>query len=342
MLHRKRSVRQKFGLKGLRLGIYVPLLLLLSGCGVRALDPAGPAAASIAGLWWVMFGVSAVIFVIVVALLVVALRRPRKADDESSQRGRQIVTWGGAIIPGLVVLGLMVYNTYITVDLEEPPTPPATTIEIHSHQWWWHIYYPDYDIEIANEIHIPVGQSIILQMHSDDVIHALWVPQLHGKRDLMPDHAGNLWLQADRAGTYRGLCAEFCGLQHAKMQFLVIAHEPDEFAAWVEERQAAALKNTGARPESDRAFRGQQVFLGSECVYCHTVRGTNATGTMGPDLTHLASRRELGAGTLPNTRGYLAGWIIDAQQFKKGNLMPPMPMAGQDLLDMLVYLETLD
>lgn len=341
MSHRVKSLDQRLVLKGSCLGACTALLILSSGCGIRVLDPAGPAAAAIASLWWAMFGVGAVVLTVVVTLLIVALRRRRGTDDDSSRLGRRLVAWGGAITPALIVLGLMVYNTYISVDLEEPPSTPVTTIYVESNQWWWHVYYPDYGLTTANEIHIPAGQSVAIQLHSDDVIHAFWVPELHGKRDLMPDHMGRLWLQADRPGTYRGQCAEFCGLQHAKMQFLVIAHEPDEFAAWLEQRQAS-LAEIEERPEGDRAFRGQQVFLGSECVYCHTIQGTNATGTLGPDLTHLASRRELGAGTLPNTRGHLAGWIIDSQQFKRGNLMPPMPMSGQDLMDMLIYLETLD
>jgi cytochrome c oxidase subunit II len=310
-------------------------LLVLSGCGVRALDPAGPAASAIANLWWVMFITSSIVFVVVMIALALALRR-RDVGDRGEGLSRSLVTYGGAIIPGIIVFGLMIYNTYISVKLEEPPTTPVTTIRALSHQFWWHFEYPEYDFATANELHIPVGQAVMVQLHSDDVIHAFWVPQLHGKRDMMPDHVGQIWLQADEPGTYQGQCAEFCGMQHAKMQFLVIAHEPEDYEAWLAQHQVVPPV-----PEDPRVFRGQQIFLGSECVYCHTVRGTNATGTLGPDLTNLASRRMLGAGTLPNTRGHLAGWIIDPQQFKPGNLMPPSPMDGQDLMDMLVYLESL-
>ncbi|MFP4346070.1 MAG: cytochrome c oxidase subunit II [Anaerolineales bacterium] len=312
------------------------LLLLLSGCGVRALDPAGPAAAAIADLWWVMFFTSLVVFIVVMALMIMALRR-RERPENKDAFARRLVTFGGVVVPGLIVLGLMVYNTYITVDLEEPPAPSEVVIAVHSYQWWWSVHYPGYDFTTANEIHVPAGQPVTLTLQSDDVIHAFWVPELHGKRDMMPDQEGRIWLQADEPGTYRGQCAEFCGRQHAKMQFLVIAHSPEEFAMWASQQQAAPSTDL----DNDLIFRGQQVFLGSECVYCHTVRGTNATGTLGPDLTTLASRQELGAGTLPNTRGHLAAWIIDAQQFKPGNLMPPMPMSGGELQEMLAYLETL-
>ncbi len=312
------------------------LLLLLSGCGVRALDPAGPAAAAIADLWWVMFAVSVVVFVGVMVALAIALRGRRVSVDRGDELGRRLVAVGGALIPGIIVLGLMIYNTYITVKLEEPPSPPVMTIDVESHQWWWDVHYPDYDFTTANEIHIPAGQSVLLQLHSHDVIHAFWVPELHGKRDMMPDFRGEFWLQADEPGTYRGQCAEFCGLQHAKMLFLVIAHEPDEFQSWLQEREAP-------RPEitDPQALRGQQVFLDEGCAACHTVRDTEFTGTVGPDLSNIASRRELGAGTLPNTPGNLAAWIIDSQQFKPGNRMPPSPMPGEDLRDLLTYLENL-
>jgi cytochrome c oxidase subunit 2 len=248
-----------------------------------------------------------------------------------------LVTFGGVVVPALVVLGLMVYNTYITVYLEEPPSPPEVLVEVHSHQWWWGVHYPEQDFTTANEIHIPVGVPVTITLQSDDVIHAFWVPELQGKRDMMPDYEGRMWLQADEPGIYRGQCAEFCGRQHAKMQFLVIAHEEDRFQAWVTQQQDAPIDDL----DDDQIQRGRQVFLESECATCHTVRGTTAIGTLGPDLTTLATRRELGAGTLPNTRGHLAAWIIDAQQFKPGNLMPPMPLGGEELQALLAYLETL-
>jgi len=315
----------------------VALLLFVSGCGVQSLDPAGPAAAAIANLWWVMFALSVIIFAGVLAALAVGIWGRR--DDPEGRRervGRHLVVIGGVLVPGVVILGLMAYNTYVTVDLEEPPTTPALTIRVRSNQWWWHVHYPEQDVTTANEIHIPAGQSVMLELTSDDVIHAFWVPQLQGKRDLMPDHVGRLWLQADEPGTYRGRCAEFCGRQHAKMEFLVIAHEPEAFQTWLEERQAPRPD-----PVDDQATRGQEVFSEYGCGDCHRIRGTEATGDVGPDLTSLATRRELGAGTLPNTREHLADWVVDSQQFKPGNLMPPVPMPDEDLRDLLAYLETL-
>jgi cytochrome c oxidase subunit 2 len=304
---------------------------------VQALDPAGPAAAAIARLWWVMLVLGLLVFIGVMAALILALRRRRGAPGEEGQLGLGLVAIGGAIVPAVVILVVMLYNTYVSVDLQDPPTPAELSVFVESNQWWWHVHYPDDEVTTANEIHIPAGEAVTLQLTSDDVIHAFWVPKLQGKRDLMPDHVGQLWLQADRPGTYRGQCAEFCGRQHAKMEFLVIAHEPESFAAWLERHQQPP-----ADPETDQAVRGKEVFFEAGCGDCHAVRGTEASGTLGPDLTLLASRRELGAGTLPNTRENLAAWIFDSQQFKPGNLMPRMPMPDEDLEALLAYLETLE
>jgi cytochrome c oxidase subunit 2 len=312
------------------------LPLVTAGCGVVVLDPAGPAAEAIANLWWVMLATAIIVFGFVMVTLVFALRRRRLPTTNSERLGRGLVTFAGAIGPALIVLGLVVYTTYVLVHLEQPPSTPVTTIHVEGYQWWWGVHYADYGIATANEIHIPVGQSVLIRPSSGDVIHSLWVPQLQGKRDAMPDHTGQIWLQADLPGTYRGLCAEFCGLQHAKMQFLVIAHEPVEYAAWLAARQAPRPE-----PDDEDGLRGRQVFLESGCAACHTVSGTVAAGTLGPDLSNLASRRELGAGTLPNTRANLATWIVDAQQFKPGNRMPRMSMSDENLQDLVAYLETL-
>jgi cytochrome c oxidase subunit II len=314
-------------------------LALLSGCRIRALTPAGPAARSIAGLWWFMFAISIIVFLAVVITLAIALWRSRGNEEDEVRAHRLsygMITWGGAIVPGIIVLALMAYNTSVTVRLETPPPDNVLEVAVRAHHFWWEVNYHQYGFMTANEIHVPTGQPFVVLLDSEDVIHSFWVPQLHGKRDLMPDFTGRLWMQADEPGIYRGQCAEFCGLQHAKMHFLVVALEPNDFQAWLQQQLTEP-----SIPTSGRALRGRQVFMGSECVYCHAISGTNATSTFGPDLTNIASRMELGAGTLPNTRGNLAAWIIDAQHFKPGNYMPPMPVAGPDLQDMLHYMDTL-
>jgi cytochrome c oxidase subunit II len=177
---------------------------------------------------------------------------------------------------------------------------------------------------------------VLLRLTSHDVIHSFWVPNLQGKRDLIPGHETSLWLQADHPGVFRGQCAEFCGHQHAHMAFLVIAEPPDQFAAWLEQQRRPAVPPTDAASK-----RGQEVFLSGACVLCHAIQGTAALADVAPDLTHVAGRRTIAAGTLPNSRGHLAGWIVDPQQIKPGNKMPPNNLGGQDLQALLAYLGSL-
>lgn len=319
------------------------LIILLSGCaGVPSvLTPSSPPARQVVTLWWVMFGLAMVVLLVVIGYIILIVRRKDREEGlllpENDAQARAVVTWAGAIVPAIIVVGLMAYVTYVQSQTAAPAEPYELTVEVRSHDWWWEVMYPGYDFETANEIHIPVGKPVKVRLTSADVIHSFWVPELQGKTDMMPGTVTTTWLQADEPGVYPGQCAEFCGMQHAKMKFLVIAQEAQDFENWLEQQQAPA-----AQAEGEDHRQGQQVFLESECIFCHTVRGTNATGEVGPDLTHLASRREIGAGTLPNTRGFLAGWIVNAQQFKLGNRMPPMPMEGQDLQIMLDYLTGLE
>jgi len=217
---------------------------------------------------------------------------------------------------------------------------PPIEIELVGHQWWWEATYaaesPDRRLTTANELYVPVGRPVVLRMTSRDVIHSFWVPNVTGKRDLIPGHVSTLWFQADTAGVYRGQCAEFCGHQHAKMGLLLIAVEPERFAAWYESHLRPA-----APPGDSLRRRGQEVFLGGPCVVCHRIGGTPAGGRVGPDLTHVGSRRTLAAASLPNTRGHLAGWILDPQRIKPGVRMPPNQLAPADLHALLAYLEGL-
>jgi cytochrome c oxidase subunit 2 len=183
---------------------------------------------------------------------------------------------------------------------------------------------------------VPVGLPVVLELRSSDVIHSFWVPNLGVKRDMIPGEETSVWFQADSAGVYRGQCAEFCGHQHAKMAVLVIAEPADSFRAWL-----ARQRDTAATPVDSLAQRGQEVFLSTSCVMCHAIQGTPAGSRVGPNLTHLAGRRTLAAGTLPNTRGNLAGWIVDPQRIKPGARMPPNSLEPDDLQALLAYLESL-
>lgn len=314
----------------------------------NSLAPQGPAATRIASLWWLMLGLGAGVWLFVMGLLLMGLFRRRRAPEEgplpvADDHARTINLWviGGGIVLPTAVLSIVFGFTVSTMRALAVPAPPnALIIEITGYQFWWQVRYPDQPattvFTTANEIHIPVGQPVLLRLTSADVIHSFWVPELHGKLDLVPGRFNSLVIQADQAGEFNGICAEFCGIQHAKMAFLVVAQPPDQFAAWLRNQQFPA-----AMPVDSLAQQGQQVFLSSKCVLCHRVAGTAVAAQVGPDLTHLASRRTLAAATLPNTRGHLAGWLLDPQHIKPGNAMPASQLSPQDLQLLLAYLESL-
>jgi cytochrome c oxidase subunit II len=214
-------------------------------------------------------------------------------------------------------------------------------VRITGHQWWWEVQYPDAvpsnTFTTANEVHIPVGKLVKFEIRSMDVIHSFWVPNLHGKKDMIPGHDTSLWIKPDRVGTFVGECAEFCGLQHAKMRFTVVVDPPEQYAAWLE-----AQRKPAANPQTTEQEEGRQVFMTrGRCFMCHSVVGTPAMSRLGPDLTHIASRPTIAAGTLPNTPGHLAGWIVDPQGIKPGSRMSQNPLAPADLQNLLAYLKSL-
>jgi cytochrome c oxidase subunit II len=217
---------------------------------------------------------------------------------------------------------------------------PGLVLEVIGHQYWWEVRYLDGDgrvlFETANEIHLPVGRAVELRLEASDVIHSFWVPRLAGKLDMIPGRTNVLRLRADVAGEYRGQCAEYCGLQHARMSLLVVAQPEAEYAAW-----AAAQALPVAAPADALATFGRDVFLGHACRACHTIRGTPAIGELGPDLTHVASRQMLAALTVPNTRGHLGGWIANPQDLKPGSRMPSVPLEQAEFNALLHYLGTL-
>jgi len=194
----------------------------------------------------------------------------------------------------------------------------------------------DQTVTTANEIHVPVGTPVVVLTNSADVIHSFWPPSITGKRDLMPGYSTAFWFQVDQPGVYRGQCAEFCGLQHAHMGFSIVAQSVSDFQAWQQQQLKPA-----AEPTDQELARGRAVFLTHTCLMCHTIRGTDAGSRVGPDLTHLASRKMIAAETLPNTTGALAGWIVDPQRIKPGARMTPNPLAPDDLQALVSYLRSL-
>lgn len=296
------------------------------------LEPAGPAAAEIAGLHWMLVGISTAVFLLVVALLTIGLAKRRGEATEAF-----VVFWG-VLFTTAVVAVLLFVAISATVRLRGPLQGEEEALEVRvtGHQWWWKVEYPQLGITDANEIHLPVGRPVRLELLAQDVIHSLWIPNLHGKMDLIPGITNVLWLEATRPGVYRGQCAEFCGLQHALMALEVVAWEVEDFTSWTAARRAPR-----APPVDSQAARGEQVFFRAACHHCHAVRGTAADATLGPDLSHLGSRRTLGAGIVPNTPERLSRWIADPNEIKPGALMPPSELSPEDLEDLRRYLEEL-
>ena len=311
----------------------------LAGWPPPALDPAGPFSERIVVLSWVLFAMSAVVMAVVLVALGLALFGGERWRARLS--GERAIWIGGLAFPVVVLTALLIWGLSITAYASRPITGDELRVRVSGEMWWWRVTYLDETgREIAwdaNELHIPVGQPVVLELTSADVIHSFWVPRLAGKLDMIPGRVNLLRLTADKAGVYGGQCAEYCGGPHALMGFIVVAHEPAAF-----EQRLAQLAAPAAAPAAAEAQRGAQVFDASGCGACHAIRGTEANGLAGPDLTHIGSRRSLGAGILPNNRGALGGWIADSQEIKPGNRMPPYHvLSGSDLLALTAYLEGL-
>lgn len=322
------------------------LVVVLAGCSgpENWLDPFGRSAETTATVWWILFTMGTAVYVVVMALAAISLVRARRADhvaveDTADPRvARHLVVYGGIIGPAIVLLVLNVLSVPLSAEVSDRPGAEEgdLVVEVVAEKFWWRVNYPDHDVVTANEIHIPTGERVHVRITSTDVIHSFWVPKLAGKIDATPGHTTELILETDEPGRYRGRCTEFCGLAHAQMVVHVVAEEPDDFERWVaQQTQPQQL------PTDDTLIRGREVFLSSSCVYCHAVDGHTAPNDIGPDLTHLASRETIAAGVLPNTRGFLGGWIVDPQAQKPGNLMPGTQLAGDELEALLDYLESL-
>jgi len=311
--------------------------------------PAGPQAATLFQLWIAMLAVCALVFVCVMAALAIALwRAPRAthatAPDLASLTRREPGlhrSIGWAVAACVVLLfGLLVASFFTDRAVARLPLTAAVHIDLIAHQWWWEARYEPGDaarmFATANELHVPVGRPVLLTLRADDVIHSFWVPNLHGKKDLIPGRESTFAFRADRKGIYRGQCAEFCGYQHAHMSLFVIADEPGDYARWEESQRLPARA-----PQSEEERRGFELATGSTCGMCHAIAGTSAQGLRAPDLTHLAARATLAAGTVPNTAAMLKAWIANPQTIKPGVNMPPHAFADGDLAALSAYLGSL-
>jgi cytochrome c oxidase subunit 2 len=329
------------------------LALCLSSCGgiQNSINPAGPQADNLSRLWWLMFIVCSIVFVLVMIALLLALKKRTREPqaesapileppDEQERRKRNAVI--SAVTVTVIILFVFLIASFsagrsMTAELAQKN---GLSIEVTGHQWWWEVRYQDVDASniftTANEIHIPVGVPVTFSLRGADVIHSFWVPNLAGKKDLIPGKINTIWLQADKPGVYRGQCAEYCGLQHAKMALWIVAEPQEQFNAWRQNQT-----QTSVPPASDSQKHGQQVFLSAPCVMCHAINGTPAGSNIGPNLTHIASRNMIAAATMTNTRDHLAQWIKDSQSVKPGNKMPQNNFNEQDLQSLLDYLQNL-
>jgi cytochrome c oxidase subunit 2 len=343
----------------LRILAAIVLASATAGCtGLQAaMDPAGTNARHVSRLWWFFCTIGIVTYVVTMAFVILSIRKRRRLAPQAGEgaavaapeivseqkRERKLstvvsVSVGMTTVILLVLMFAEFYTARALAGLSADPN--AMKVRVIARQWWWEFRFeerPTSEIVIAaNEIHIPVGRTVQFDLESPDVIHSFWVPKLSGKKDIIPGHGASLYVKAEQPGTYFGQCAEFCGYQHAKMRFIVVADPPEEFEKW----RAAQLAPPNP-PATDGQARGQEVFLGSTCIMCHTVSGTHARGSVGPNLTHVGSRMKIAAGSLDNTREHLKQWIADPQRIKAGVRMPQHNFQADDLNALAEYLESL-
>ncbi len=320
---------------------------LCPGCSQwqSVLQPGGQAASRLDWLLWVFSGVCGTIWLLVMLVLAIAIGRRHKPDrpplerDAGRERTSAIIV-GIAVAATVLIIGSLTFLSYAATRPILGEADDTLVVRLHGYQWWWQVTYTNPDpariFQTANEIHIPVGRPVRFELSSADVIHSFWVPNLMGKQDLIPGRNNQLTLTATQPGLYRGQCAQFCGLQHAHMALLVIAQNPAEFEAW----RNGQVQQAASSDDPDLA-KGRQFVTSHACAACHTIRGTSAAGTLGPDLTHVGGRLTIAAGLLPTTRGSLAAWIVDPQTIKPGNNMPMVPMSADDVTSVSAYLATL-
>jgi cytochrome c oxidase subunit 2 len=312
---------------------------LLTGCeGPQStLDPAGIGAERIAELFWWLTACGAVIWTIVVALAIYAIRVRRPHDR---RRAAILIIGGGAVVPTIVLAAILTAGLGMMPRLLEPAPDGSLEIHVTGEQWWWRVRYvtPEGEqVELANEVRLPVGEPVQFYLDSPDVIHSFWIPSIGGKMDMVPGRTTRLTLEASRTGTFRGVCAEYCGDSHALMAFYAVVVEPNAFDAWLQQQAEPAVG-----PADPTAARGEALFLETGCGACHTVRGIAAAGVVGPDLTHVGSRVSLGAGIMPNDAAAFARWITETETVKPGVHMPAFGMLpDEDVRALAAHLDGL-
>ena len=333
------------------------ILILFAGSAASALPPAesvqtpsvfapvSTPAEEIRELAWLVIAITGAIFVVVEGLLLFGIVRYRRGPKDDGREPAQVygsgpIEMAWTILPVIIVAVLFLVSARSIATLQKDTLPPGwLDVTLVGHQWWWEFRYPEYDITTANELHVPLsadgqGRPTFLTLHSADVIHSFWIPQLAGKTDVVPNRENHMWVEPREPGLFVGQCAEYCGTQHANMLLRVFVHTPEDFQAWVRGQQRAANEDPAVREGRDR-------FLATACVNCHRVRGTRAEGTFGPDLTHLMSRSTIGSGVIANNRRNLIDWVNDPDHIKPGARMPAMGLSEPEVDQIVDYLLTL-
>lgn len=325
-----------------RAAIALFLPLVLSNCARAPLgymNGAGPAARSIASLGWGLLGISVAVCMVTGALLAFSIFRPRlQADGLGGGDDRSALRWIGIglSVTTVLLLASAVWTLWTVRSVSDTSHAAAIDIDITGQQWWWEVRYrsdvPSREFSTANDLVIPAGVPVQLNLRSRDVVHSFWVPKLAGKMDMIPGQTNRVRVEADQPGVYRGQCSEFCGVQHAQMAFFVIALSPTDFQTWWDHQLETARNDPGSVP--------QQTFV-ERCASCHAIRGLSAGGILGPNLSHFGSRRTIAGGVLPNDAGNLAHWLSDSQGVKPGSKMPELHLAASEVDTLTAYLEGL-
>ena len=288
------------------------------------------------------FNIAAAGMLLLVIFLIVYICikfRQKKGDSDKPVQTSHSKMLEGAMIGGpVLILIFFFYQTLTTMNAVSPSVPKdrQPDIVITGHQWWWEVDYPGANVVTANEVHLPVGKRLLMQMRSADVIHDWWVPQLGNKMDLVPNHPNYLWLDINKPGKYIGACSEFCGAQHAWMRINVIAQNENDFNKWLVENTKAVVV-----PTDSLAITGAELFQSKTCANCHRIQGTAATSNAGPDLTHLASRQTILTGLMENNEANLFKWIDHPQQIKPGAHMPDFNFPKDTINAIVHYLNQL-
>ncbi len=329
------------------LWMVVLLGLTLTGCAgaPSILQPASENAGTIANLIWVILGIATFVFVVVEALLIYAIVRYRRRPNSELPKqieGNVPLEIGWTAFPAIVLAIVFALTLGTLTRLDTPPAVQAgagSTQAVHvvviGHQWWWEFQYPDLGITTANELHVPVGTTLFLDLELGDVIHSFWVPELGSKMDAIPGRVNHTWYKLTKTGDYYGQCAEFCGVEHAMMHIKVVVETPDQYQAWVKDQQQPVPTLSGA------AAQGEKEFLSMPCQACHTINGTKAQGKVGPNLTHFASRSTFAGASFDNTPQNVQQWLHNPQQMKPGNQMPNLGLTNDQVNNLVQFLESL-